>query len=768
MNRILLALLLLPITTFSQTLAPPTISHASGFYTDSFYVKITHPDPDVTILYTLDGSEPRIENLTGRVWNYKKQYPTNGEALGPLLQDTIWTYEYTDPILVRDRSNEPDRYADISASYYTNYWYNSMAKPDSVNVFKGAGLRVMACKDGVFSKIVTKNYFVSPKGENRYSLPVTCLNVNPELFFSYENGLNVPGLLFDEWRINNPAESIDRIWAPANFRASGSASEITLNYSYLVENNEVLNQGIGLRLHGNGSRFYPNRSYRLYAKSEYGTSKFDYPFFSDYSENSFKRIILRNSGGDTEKTMFRDAFIHQVSKTLHYDIQEYRPSILFINGEYFGLYNIRERFDDKYIEQVYNINGGDLDLIENNGDVEEGDNLSYNLLMNYFNSNSLEDSINYIHATKLIDILNFTDYFVTEIFVGNTDWPQNNNLFWRKRVSYDSNAPYGHDGRWRWLLKDLDQSFGNRDEYPIEYNDLLRVSKLSDTDTVLNKSTLIFRKLLENDSYKNYFINRFCDILNSSYKSELLVSKIMEIKNNIASEMPEHITRWNPQNEQFLVYHPVYSYPIWEKNVDTLIYFANNRSYWMRNHIENRFETGGKVNLILGCAKNEGEIKLNTLEINEYLDGVNDNVYPWSGVYFKNVPVTLKAIAKPGYVFSHWSGEIYDTLQEITLNLDNDTYIKANFVIEDDPLSLNNLLSVTKNITIYPNPFNDKINVLSDVYDGTFTVYSIEGKIVRQNDFSSPVIELEDLSKGIFVIEINTGGHSYRKRIIKQ
>jgi len=464
-----------------------------------------------------------------------------------------------------------------------------MAKPDSVNVFKGAVLRGATYLNGVYSRTITVNYFISPQGQSRYSLPVTCLNIDPEKFFSYENSLNVPGILFDEWRMNNPTELIDS-WVPANFRAEGVSSEVEPNFTYLVDGKEVLNHSIGLHLHGNGSKYFPNRSYRLYAKSEYGKSNFSYSFFDNYPLNKFKRIILRNSGNDCVETMFRDAFIYQASKKLYSDIQEYQPTILFVNREYFGLYNIRERFDDKYFEIKYGIEVNDLDFLEKSGEIKEGDDQSYNSLIIYLENNSLTVKENYDYISTLIDINNFTDYFITEIFISDIDWPANNTVYWRKKTAYDSIAPYGHDGRWRWLLKDLDYSFGYRwDGLSYEFDDLSYVSNISSTDTNLNKATLIFRSLIKNDFYRNYFINRFSDILNTTYKSNLLISKINEIKEKIAPEMREHIERWSPQNEQFLSFHPVYSYYKWESNVDKMRTFAEYRPYWVRNHIQDRF-----------------------------------------------------------------------------------------------------------------------------------------------------------------------------------
>lgn len=778
MNRILLALLLLPITTFSQTLAPPIISHASGFYTDSFYVKITHPDPDVTILYTLDGSEPRIENLSGKVWNYKKIYPTNpGDVFGPLLQDTLWTYKYTDSVLVRDRSSEPDRYADISATYFANEFYCAIAKHDSVDVFKGAVLRVVAYSEGIYSRIFTKNYFVSQQGASRYSLPVVCLNVEPDKFFSYENGLNVPGIEFDNWRNNNPQQPIDWIWGPGNFRAEGAISEIELHFSYLVNGSEVLNHGAGLRIHGRGSRFYPNRSYRLYAKSSYGASDFNYSFFPNYFQNKFKRLILRNSGSDTEMTMFRDAFIHQVSKKMNVDIQEYQPAILFVNGEYFGLYNIRERFDDKYFEGKYNVNN--IDFLGNLGVVEEGDDIAYQELMDYLDVNSLASENNFKYVSERIDIENYTDYFITEVFTDNLDWPTNNIEYWRKKTAFDPTTPKGHDGRWRWVLKDLDLSLGNDWASNVNHDNLERVSTESSIYPDLNKSTLIFRRLLENDRYRTYFINRFCDILNSSYKSEILVAKILEMKENLSSEIEEFILRYSPTNQHILTHQTVPSYSKWESSIDGMISFSINRAFWVKEHIKNRFDIENESDVVLAVSDTaHGIIRLNSIDIDNRTDGINSDIYPWSGIYFKNVPITLKAFPKEGYKFSHWSGEINDTVGEVTLLIDHDIYVKANFikeiVIVDNPDTTDtDSLSVTygkvknNNIVLYPNPASDYINVLSDAQDMNYEIVTIDGRLISLGVMKGTKIGLLNMEKGEYILRLFNDKQVAVKKFVK-
>lgn len=767
-------LLLFPIFAFGQNLTPPTISHQSGFYADEFYLHISHPDPNVTILYTLDGSEPKFENLDGKVWNYKKVYPTNpGDAFGELLSDTSWTYKYIDSILVRDRTNDRDLFADISASYYTNALYNDNAKQDSNHVFKGVVVQFVTYENGLYSNVTTKNYFVSPQKENRYSLPILCLTVEPEKFYGYENGLNVPGILFDEWRNSEDTHPVYSL-APGNFRASGTSSEIPLNFSYIVDNDEVLNQRVGLRLHGNGSRFFPNRSFRLYAKSEYGESNFNYPFFPNYDHSSFKRLILRNSGNDVLSTMFRDAFIQQSVKHLNFEIQEYQPVILFTNSEYSGIYNIRERYDDKFFKRKYNINTSELDHIENHGIVSEGDADFYNIMYSFCETYDLSDSNNYSQLEKMMDIESFTDYYITEIFIANHDWPQNNNELWRKKVTYNPNAVPSHDGRFRWLLKDLDISFGMRyDDSDVLSNSLHRVTTIS-SDTSLNQATIFIRKLIENSQYQKYFINRFSDLLNTTFSPERFTSIINTFAERLNPEMNEYIRRWNPSGtnlENLWWAFPVYSFNEWNKNVNDLIDYANIRPGVQRNHLNNRFNLSGQVSLILDIDDHaKGYIHLNTIDILPSTAGISSNTYPWTGIYFKENSITISAIPASGSQFSHWSGSISSTDSVININLSETSYIKANFKtidVPEDYLALDDF-TLDNKIEIYPNPFEDKINVYTDLENATYKIYSIDGKLVQIGEKKSSIIEVSNLPSGLFIFELKSDQNTVRKQIIKK
>src|SRR5699024_3586517 len=238
----------------------------------------------------------------------------------------------------------------------------------------------------------------------------------------------VPGIIFDEYREDNPDAPMDG-WAPANYREKGKSTEVLIHFNYFENGNEILNHNAGLRINGGYTRSFPNKSLRLYARDDYGKKNFKHDFFENYDLNKFNRLLLRNSGNDAEGVFFRDAFMHQMSKNLNFDIQESQPVAVFINGEYNGLRNMRERYDKKYFERIHDIPEDDLDFLENYLEVKEGDDEFYHEMMDFFNNNSLNDNTTFDQAITFLDPVNFTDYYLTNIYVANNDWPHNNYLF---------------------------------------------------------------------------------------------------------------------------------------------------------------------------------------------------------------------------------------------------------------------------------------------------------------------------------------------------
>ena len=243
---------------YSELLTPPTFSQNSGFFTAGFDLTLTATIPGATVLYTLDGSNPDENNLSGTTYNYKNQYPEfPGNITGPLLQKSYQTLQYSTPIPIIDRSVVPNKIASISTTYSFNPTYIP-ANP----IFKGTVVKAKLIKPGALSSTIeTKNYFISPQGNNRFTLPVMSLSIPENKLFDYNDGILVAGVDFDTWRTANPTLEPPTSGTTANFFRKGIANERIANMNYFVNGINVLNQNIGLRVHGGSSRVAQNKSF---------------------------------------------------------------------------------------------------------------------------------------------------------------------------------------------------------------------------------------------------------------------------------------------------------------------------------------------------------------------------------------------------------------------------------------------------------------------------------------------------------------------------
>ncbi|WP_313375717.1 CotH kinase family protein [Chishuiella sp.] len=734
---------------FSQTIDPPTFSKSSGFYSSAFNLELSHTDTDVKIIYTTDGSVPDINNLEGRTYHYKKQYPQYPEDLPfEFYENTLKSNLYSSSIKVYDRTNEENRISNISTSFEKKQYFPTEKMDKSFVV------RAKAYKDdNSFSETVTNIYFIN----KTYTLPVVSINVNDDDLFGYENGLFVAGKKFDDWRLSNSFDE-GGAWTSTNYWNSGSSSEVAVNFIYLYNKKEVINQTVGVRNHGNGSRHLKNRSHRIYAKSDYGKKNLKYNFFENYDIDKFKRLILRNSGQDTNKTLFRDAFIQKLNESLNFDTQNYQPVLSFVNGEYYGIYNLRERYDEKYLEEVYGIKEKDIDYLEQVSSVTAniGDLDYYNETINFFKNNDLSDENNYDKAITYVDEINFSDYHIAEIFAANFDWPYNNYLFFRKKVVYDPNANYAQDGRFRWLMKDTDMGFNGDENWvynSFNHNTLSQAISSTNYEGAAYKNYILIG-LLKNTNFKNYFINRFADLMNSIYKPEYAINLINLMQNNIRQEMPKNISRWNM----------IRSMDEWEYNVELMREFARLRPDIQKSQLNDYFKLGGNYELnVITNNKSLGFVKVNSIEINNTTIGIDDDYQSWKGDYFINNPVTLEAIALPGYVFSHWEGDVESTDQKITINPTKDFKVKAIF---QWTLATNDLDKV--DFMVYPNPVSNILNIASASKTKIeYKISSVLGQIVDQNTITNQKIDVSNLPKGVYIIQLTQGNKRVTKKFIK-
>jgi hypothetical protein len=691
---ILFVSLIIPLSGNSQTtvihketVGPPVFSHPGGFYTEPFELTLTHPDPGVTILYTLDGSIPCYENLNGSSFFYKNHYAFHPcDTMGEFLSDSVLSLIYQDKILIYNRSGEADRLSQKSSTVHYPYYFPQ--EP----VMKAITVRATSIKEGMMhGKSITHSYFVIHDGAVPFSLPVVSLVMDEDKLFDYVHGIYTPGLFADQWRLDNPNKSYE--WPfPGNFHQRGYEWEHPAHFELFakISGERVFAQDIGLRLHGGATSSFPLKSLRIYAREALGNPQLNYPFFDNRPDTAYKRLILRNSGNDfptdidpwsVNETMFRDAAIQEIVRHLHIEIMAYEPVVLFLNGEYWGIMNIRERFDKYFLQRVFGVDPDNIDLLTGKDEVKEGDNLHFLETRAYIQYNGLEDDDHYDYIQTRIDVENFIDYQISNIFARNTDWPGNNIDFWRLRTdAYMPRSQYGHDGRWRWLLYDTDFGFGLRGGENSYAHNTLAFATEENGPPWPNPpwSTFLLRSFLKNDEFKIQFINRFADQLNTAFLPERTKKIIESFKLHIASDMAWHITRWGYPD----------SYAAWEENVNVMLSFAENRPEHQKDHILQYFDIDTTIRIQLDVDNPmEGTIRINTIQIRSGTPGVNDNPYPWAGQYFKGVPVEIEAIPEDGYEFSHWEGSVTEISPLVIFDSGDDLSLKAFFLkTEERPL----------------------------------------------------------------------------------
>jgi hypothetical protein len=667
---------------FSEILEPPVFSHPGGFYADELELELSHPDPEVTIYYTLDGSIPDPDNLEGTVYQYKNQYPENpGDPFGDTLTASFGTHLYNPALmlLISDRSTKPDKLTQISSTFHFFPYYFPQ-----VPVYKGTSIRSVAVKpSAISSKTATQSYFITDDGENPYNLPVISLNVQENHFFDYFDGIYVAGVDFDNWRLANPNESACGN-SDANFFRTGEEWEFPINFEYFDAVNaktSLLNQMAGVRIHGNWTRTIQNKSLRLYARNRYHDDFLQFPFFSYEDFDKFSRLILRNSGDDWSWTYFRDAATQAIVSSMNFDTQAYQPAVLFLNGEYWGITNIRERYDKYYLARVYDIDPDNIDLLENEYSVIEGDATHYTDMLNYLSDNDMAQSEHYEYIKTQMDVDNYIDYFIAGIFIRNDDWPHHNIYYWRTKTDeFLPDAPVGHDGRWRWMLYDTDAGFGLSKICGNKFS----FDMIGHVTNPLGNCrweygpwiNLIMVNLMDNDDFRTSFITRFADMLNTVFLPERATDIIINKKQKLLNEMPTHISRWQePQNINF-----------WHESVDTMLHFADVRPGFQRQHIIEHFDLPGTFGLSLDVSNHwHGHIRVNTIEITEETPGIDHDTYPWSGIYFESVPVELEAKPAHGYAFCHWDGDITGNEAIVTIQPENDFFAIAHFVRDNSP-----------------------------------------------------------------------------------
>lgn len=500
----------------------------------------------------------------------------------------------------------------------------------------------------VRARVFTPNKLDSQPATHTYligvvtELTVISLATEPANFFDPEIGIYVVG--------RNGAKNKGCLAKKANYFQSWERTASIEMYE--PDGTRAFQQNVGVEIHGNCTRIHPRKSLEIKAKRVYGDNDIDYQIFPDMETDEWKRIILRNSGNrDWAWTVFRDSVVQQlVQGYMDVDYQEYRPAVLFINGEYWGIHNMRPKADEMYPDQIYGYDRDtEIDFIEDGRIVEAGNMDLYKALQADLKKD-LTVPANYNAIVAQVDVNEMMNYFIHEIYAANRDWPARNIRVWR---------PKAPDGQWRWIMYDMDEAF-----LPHEYKDdtLYRVLHKSHRGHA-NVNTYILRRMMTNSGFRNEFLQRFASHLNITYDPVRVNAVITDAQNAIESEMPNHIARWLVPE----------SMPAWYGYIDVMRSFANLRPDMMRTFLDKEAGKNGYGNLTVNVAGGGKVLVANV--------AVPSSSY--TGQYLRKIPITLTAVEEDGKEFVQWDDGNTSPTRVITLN--SDAAVTATFRPANSP-----------------------------------------------------------------------------------
>lgn len=414
-----------------------------------------------------------------------------------------------------------------------------------------------------------------------------------------------------------------------------------------------------------GSRTNPQHSVTIEPANGYlGSGEtIDYPLIPEkpYVEK-FDAFYLRNGSNYWNQYPQKDATMMRMTKKSNGNYQAYTPVTVFLNGEYFGVYELREKANERYFEQNYGNDTDSLDLCSvsyfygaNTIRPVKGSDTSYYNMVDYISNLDPTDPDYWNKCDKKLDLKNYVDYLACETWFGNYDWLYNNMKFARTRT---------FDNKWRFFFQDMELGIGGG--WSNAGSDLI---DHLETQNLPNTYNQMYVALMQNSKYRNYFINRYADLMNTIFTQDEYTPIVNGMYNELFPEMPRHFQRWTGDPSGGMT-------TFFDMKLALLNDF-DARNTNVRQHIVNNYSLVKEVTVTLDVfPAGAGYIKISTI-VPETL--------PWTGIYFDGNPVQITAVANPGYTFSNWeangiinSGDL--TKEGINLNIDNSSLFRALFI----------------------------------------------------------------------------------------
>lgn len=545
-----------------------TFSKESGVYEDAFSLKLTCTDEDATIYYTTDGSDPTAAG------NEARKICTQGG------------------IQVTDRKNDPNVLAAIDPILFDavnvktdanrQNFVSTIEKPSDEAVDKCTVVKAaVQYANGTMSEVVTNTYFVGAMTDHIQGIKESCeaagmdlsvmsISMDADDLFDSTKGIYVKGDIFNQ-ALETMLEEDGGIYGSAvdicrgmdaNYKQKGKEWERETHIDYFESDGTntscELQQDCGIRIQGNYSRSDYQKGFRLYAREEYGKKNFKYGFWSNALDDSgnviekYKTFVLRNGGNCAFTTKFSDSYWQSLMKNLACDSQCARPCVVYINGEYWGVYVLQDDYRGAYMENKHGVNKDDVIIYK--GDAEANKDLGYKLdegelpegvtdesyyfqemeefLATHEDVSSDED---YNAFDQIVDVQSAIDYFAVQTWINNKwDWPGKNWSMWKTKTVDPSN-PYA-DGKWRFLIYDVE--FGgisgkeDRKANTIKNSKLLEIGSAEKGDTNYDKPNVrCFAMLMTNRGFRDAFKQRLTELTTTNFELNNALAVCEQYKN---------------------------------------------------------------------------------------------------------------------------------------------------------------------------------------------------------------------------------------------
>ncbi len=532
---------------------------------------------DVVLLYSPEGelldklqlgrtgADVSFGRSDGKLLYYASPTPgaANGQgALGitaiPAFSTLPGVYENAIAVELSAKPNETIYYTTDS----TAPTQNSTRYTGPISLEHNTVIRAVSVRDGYITGSAASGTFLFTADNVNHTLPILTLVTDPKNLWDAKTGIYAygenydPDLPYDQALLSSnfykgrgtEGEEVQSQWErPANFAVFGDDTR-----------QQVFAQDVAIRIAGGFGRGRAQKGFNILARSEYGNNTLDYAFFENRPYTSYKSLSLRAGAQDQNRSKIRDELSSGLLEGTDVNVlvQAYKPYVMYLNGEYWGVYFMKEKRSRFFVAQHENTEDADnLDVLKASSLISHGSNQEWLALMDYVKSHDLSGSEAYQYVADRMDVDSFMDYMICELYVGNSDYA---NIQYYKLPG----------GKWKWIYYDFCWGWNNYDHQTVT---LRRGTKPAASD--------LFNALLKNAGWKDAFCRRFAEIMKTVYTPDRVNALIDELAASVDSEIAREREKFNgatfmgmPQPQQNLG-----SYNSFQSNIAYLKEFNEKR-----------------------------------------------------------------------------------------------------------------------------------------------------------------------------------------------